>query len=385
MFGDLFQVLDPFEQFSELTEDRHFLAVPDDWTVFIADVAGSTQAIEEGRYKDVNTLGAACIAAAQNAMERASFPYSFGGDGATLLAPPEYADRVAAALAGVRSMAARTFGMTLRVGRVSVGEIRKEGRSIEVARFHLASEQSITLFRGGGVLAAEAKVKDPSGRYLLPPGLAGESDLQGLSCRWEAIPSRNGIILSLIVMARSISARPVYRSLIVEIDRVLGGDARLANPVNSAGMRYRTMAKLLNDERRYHASVLSPAFLRRAAEIVGAVLVFRLGMPNPLFDTGQYFESLNAHADYRKFDDVLRMVIDCTKAQAEDIRSLLEELRAAGQVYYGVHESDAALMTCFVKGMSEGRHVHFIDGSAGGYALAAKQYKAQMKADRVTP
>ena len=39
-----------------------------------------------------------------------------------------------------------------------------------------------------------------------------------------------------------------------------------------------------------------------------------------------------------------------------------------------------ALMTCFVYGLDEGEHVHFVDGGGGGYALAAKQFKAQHKA-----
>ena len=37
----------------------------------------------------------------------------------------------------------------------------------------------------------------------------------------------------------------------------------------------------------------------------------------------------------------------------------------------------AALMTCFVRSY-QGNHVHFVDGSNGGYALAAKQLKAQL-------
>ena len=38
-------------------------------------------------------------------------------------------------------------------------------------------------------------------------------------------------------------------------------------------------------------------------------------------------------------------------------------------------------MTCYVPSFSDGKHVHFIDGGDGGYAIAAKQLKQQMKDD----
>jgi Protein of unknown function (DUF3095) len=37
-------------------------------------------------------------------------------------------------------------------------------------------------------------------------------------------------------------------------------------------------------------------------------------------------------------------------------------------------------MTCLVFSLEQSRHVHFIDGADGGYALAALQLKAQLQA-----
>ena len=36
-------------------------------------------------------------------------------------------------------------------------------------------------------------------------------------------------------------------------------------------------------------------------------------------------------------------------------------------------------MTCYVNTVQPGDHIHFIDGDDGGYAMAAKEMKAQMK------
>jgi hypothetical protein len=37
-------------------------------------------------------------------------------------------------------------------------------------------------------------------------------------------------------------------------------------------------------------------------------------------------------------------------------------------------------MTCLVFSLEQSRHMHFIDGADGGYALAALQLKAQLQA-----
>ena len=84
------------------------------------------------------------------------------------------------------------------------------------------------------------------------------------------------------------------------------------------------------------------------------------------------------HSDYRKYDEMLRMVIDCSKAMHTKIRTYLENERAAGTVYFGIYQSDSALMTCFLQSNDEGGHIHFVDGNDGGYALAAKELKAQI-------
>lgn len=133
MSVNFYRDLTPFTSFNDLVEDRYFKPVPADWTVFVTDIAGSTKAIEAGRYKDVNTLGASCIVAAQNAMGREPFPYVFGGDGATLLVPAAAAAKVGAALSGVRRMARENFGMTLRVGSVAFRVLsgRWSGRRVD--------------------------------------------------------------------------------------------------------------------------------------------------------------------------------------------------------------------------------------------------------------
>ena len=74
----------PSSKASNASWIRHAIRrLPVDWLIGLTDVVRSTQAIEGGRYKAVNTAGASVIAAVSNALQGRSFPYVFGGDGAS--------------------------------------------------------------------------------------------------------------------------------------------------------------------------------------------------------------------------------------------------------------------------------------------------------------
>src|SRR6056300_1018935 len=60
----------------------------------------------------------------------------------------------------------------------------------------------------------------------------------------------------------------------------------------------------------------------------------------------QYKESLASHSDYWKFDDMLRMVLDCTFEQSQRIEALCEDWQEQGWIVYGIHHTTHALMTC---------------------------------------
>ena len=75
---------------------------------------------------------------------------------------------------------------------------------------------------------------------------------------------------------------------------------------------------------------------------------------------------------------MLRMVMDGSEAQYRDLRNYLEGKRREGRLVYSMHKSGEALLTCIVFSYN-GNHVHFVDGSDGGYAVAARGLKAQLK------
>ena len=111
------------------------------------------------------------------------------------------------------------------------------------------------------------------------------------------------------------------------------------------------------------------------ARTLFAHAIFKTGMRVGGFDPARYNRQLVENTDFRKFDDGLRMTLDCTPAFADRLEARLAAAEAAGIARCGTHRQSAALMTCFVPAPTRGDHVHFVDGAAGGYAAAARAVK----------
>ena len=79
------------------------------------------------------------------------------------------------------------------------------------------------------------------------------------------------------------------------------------------------------------------------------------------------------------------MVLDCTEAEIRELEHVLAELREETDIAYGMHISDTALMTCLVFSIEDSQHLHFMDGGDGGFAIAARQMKAQLTEQRTAP
>ena len=373
--------LRPFAAFAEVADPRHYVAAPDDWILVMADIKGSTEAARGGRYKDVNLVGAACITATLNVTPGLDLPYSFGGDGATLLIPPAVGAVVADALRRTRRLAATSFGLELRVGMVPVAELVRRGRRVLVARYQLSPGNHLAMFAGGGVELADRLVKGAAGFGLDERDDPAPPDLDGLSCRWEPCRSLHGQMLTLLVRPLAADGLDLQREIVLRLSEILGDAAEAARPVQRANLRFRWPPRRLAAEAaltrgrrprwRRRLYLVLESFLQLIAER-GAI---RIGP----YDPPRYHEELRRNSDHRKLADTLHMVLDCSAAEVAAIEVYLEDLHGQGRIVYGTHKAASAMMTCLVFSLEESRHVHFIDGADGGYALAALQLKAQLQ------
>lgn len=360
--------------------------VPDDWYCVVADVVRSTQAIAAGAYKQVNIVGVACIAALVNIDRSLSLPFVFGGDGATFAVPASHLEPVICALRGAQQLATQQFGLQLRAGLVPVGELRRAGYAVKVARVALSAHMSQALLAGSGWAEAErrikAKVQDASVLHVQPDDGPAEASFVGFECRWQHVPSFQDHKLALIVVARATDpaqAQHTYQQVLARLREVLGDDVNTHHPLRAGHLRLSFSPRQLMGEWRVRTAGLSLAGkLAYAGQLllqnVAGRYLFARRIDTPTVAWSRYRDDLVRQTDFRKFDAALRMVLDVTAAQHQTLQAWLETQQTQGTLVYGLHLSDHALVTCLVESHAD-KHLHFVDGSNGGYALAAHQLK----------
>ena len=155
------------EDFELAVDPARYVALPADWVLGVADVVTSTEALEAGRYKAVNTAGAAVISAVSNALGTLDFPFVFTGDGASFAVGPKDAAIATEALAATVAWVGTELGLLLRGAVVSVGAIRAAGADVKVVRYAASDHVDYAMFTGGGRDWAEREMK--AGRLVLPP------------------------------------------------------------------------------------------------------------------------------------------------------------------------------------------------------------------------
>jgi hypothetical protein len=365
-----------FRGFSSLMDPALYSALPDDWSIGVADIVESTKAIAEARYKAVNMAGASVIAAVANALEGREFPFVFGGDGASFAVSPDDLARTRDALAATAIWVEESLNLVMRVALVPVAAVRARGLDVRVARFGPSPNLSYAMFTGGGLGWAETAMK--RGEFAVPAAAPGtQPDLTGLSCRFEEIPSVRGLILSVLVVPARGADPPAFRKLIEDVITLVECSPDAGRPVPPGGPPLRWPPAGADFEAR---AARGGSLLKRRAAVLTftlfAYLIMRFGISVGGFVPKTYVRQVVENSDFRKYDDGLRMILDCTPELEAALTRRLTLAASAGVVRYGLHRQDAAMMTCFTPSALRSDHVHFIDGARGGYASAATALKA---------
>lgn len=371
-------------EFSDAGRQERYAPLPEDWQVAMCDVRNSTAAVEAGRYKNVNTLGAAVITAMLNAAGDTEIPFIFEGDGAMLCVPPQLLPGARAALLQTQALAQKSFGLELRIAIMPVARIRAAGFDIRVARYRVSDNYVQAMFAGGGMAYADRCMKDPATApscSVQAEADTAAANFDGLECRWQDIPSRHGETVSVmakVLIEDAQAAGGIYRELIAKVREIYGAD-EACHPVWPPNLAFSFNARQLGNEVGVRAPQRSALgrwryLMRIRAQALLGWFLIRFGIHTSATDWSRYKTVLARNSDVKKFNDCFRQILAGNAAQRAALSAWLEERFARRELVYGIHIADRAQMTCLVFDYS-GRHLHFIDGADGGLFMAAKALK----------
>jgi hypothetical protein len=94
-----------------------------------------------------------------------------------------------------------------------------------------------------------------------------------------------------------------------------------------------------------------------------------------------YLSQLIANADTLTIDGRINTIISGKTEQRKQLIDYLKAQEKKGVLIFGHHISKESIMTCYIENMNA-KHIHFVDGSDGGYTEAAKELKAKAAALR---
>ncbi len=362
---------------SELIAEKSlFVSVPEDWHILAADIKNSSQAIQEGRHQDVNLIATGSVIAILNlaAKENISIPFFFGGDGAVMLVPEKLLESGISALRKHRENTAKNFGYNLKIGHISVCEIYKNKVELVISKAKISDVFSIPVVLGNGLQYAENLIKQdedihsnnfPENQFPL--------NLDGMECKWNKIkpPEKDQEVISLIVSGcGDQDPSKIFSQVLNAIDEIYGSPKR-RKPISVKHLKLNAGLQLLKSEMqvklgRYNSFYFIKNWIKTR---LGDIYLKHSQAGK------EYLEKLIELTDTLTIDGRINTVISGTPEQREALINFLDVLEKSTEIKYGLHVSNASVMSCYVKDMATAEHIHFVDGADGGYTKAANNLK----------
>jgi hypothetical protein len=369
-----------------LADEKNFRNFPANWHVIVADIANSTQAVENGRHDDVNLIAAGSLIAAINASKpfNTEIAYFFGGDGGTVIVPEEIVPKIIAGLNAHRLNSIKNFSLDLRIGSITIGEIMSNGHDLKVAKVEIGKGYNKSVVIGDGLKYAENIIKanyaDESKESKLID--VAELNLDGLECRWDRIkpPTTSLEVVCLLVEAADFKKQTsVYKDVMVKLDDIYG-EADKRHPITINRLQLLTTFRKFRKEMMARYSNWNVAyFLKAFFETLIGRLYFKYNWKVNDLKGKEYLEQVIAFSDTLTIDGRINTIVSGTKKNREQLLEYLNQQEQKGLLIYGHHVSRESIMTCYIENRNN-KHIHFLDGSNGGYTEAAKQLKPKLQA-----
>jgi hypothetical protein len=369
---------------AEVMQSHHFSDVPNDWCVIIADVQNSTAAVAAGRHNDVNLIAAGSLIAVLNIAKEKNIeiPFFFSGDGGAVLVPEEMKTDVLIGLLQHNENTNRNFGLNMHIGSLSIHELVDAGATVKIAKVELGQSFHKALIIGDGLKFAERKIKletttqnrEQLSSYIL--------NMSGLECRWDKVKppgneNENEIVCYLIEACDQKRQAEVYRDVLLTIDETYGS-IESRNPLSISRLKLLiSLNKVHNEMEVKFGRWKITYFIITFLETFLGLFFFRFNLKLGAIRANEYLAQLVANADTLTIDGRINTILSGKTENRKQLLHYLSKKENEGTLLFGHHHSKESIMTCYIEDR-DSKHIHFIDGSDGGYTEAAKMLKQKI-------
>lgn len=360
-----------------LRNKEGFEKVPDDWSIIVTDVEGSTAIFEKGDQQLVHLASTGSIIACLNIARdlEIEIPFFFGGDGATILVPPSITAACIHALTLHQERCRINFEFHLRVGFRTVGTLATDGSFVRILKYKRNEFHTMPVILGNALKLAEKQIKENDTLQEEAQALEYNLNLTGMECKWDKIapPVPEGEVLSLIINAvNNEDQHKIYSKIIQLMEDIYGNDGS-RNPISATTLKIIHNVQQLRNEVSMKFKTFSwfnwfKSFVRTCV-----ATVFIRFTPSGK----KYLDEIVNLTEILMLDGSINTVIAGTKKQRLALLKTLNLLEEKGIINYGYYVSKSSVISCYVTAV-DSYHIHFLDGDNGGYTRASKVLKAKL-------
>jgi hypothetical protein len=263
----------------------------------------------------------------------------------------------------------------LRVGNIPVKTIYENGHKLRISKFRTSNLFAIPIILGDGLTYAERRIKAQDYEQKKEHAADLELDLSGMQCRWDKIkpPLNSDEVVSLLVTAVKVEDQAmVFQKVIKALDNIYG-NAERRQPISIPRLKLKATLQKIGLEMRARIGGYRPLYLFRTWVTTKLGTLYFRTKPGK-----NYLQRLVEMSDTLVIDGRINTVISGTEQQRKLLQVELDSLEQNGELHYGLFVSQESVMSCYVRNMND-THVHFVDGSGGGYTKAAGVLKAKRK------
>ncbi|WP_299383311.1 DUF3095 domain-containing protein [uncultured Lacinutrix sp.] len=366
---------------TELLKDESlFSSVPKNWSIVVTDIENSTEAVANGLHNDVNLCATGSIITALNTLKQIDktikIPYFFGGDGSTFIIPNTYLTKVLLALNDYSNHIKKTLKLNLRVGHLEVEKVYDNNISLRITKLRHNKYLTTPVVLGNGIKYAENIIKANFVASAVKSNKKIKLNLEGMECRWDEIypnESSKKVICLLVNCEDENKQAEIYGIIMNEINYVFG-DLNKRNPITSLKLKLNTSLEKIRKEMYVKTGK------NQKKQLLNNWLITIFGKYYfKLFKAGKrYIFKVSQLSDTIMLDGSINTVITGDDKQIKRLQILLDDLEYNKKIVYGMHTTHASIMSCYIEDREE-KHIHFVDGTEGGYTSAAIMLKEKAK------